>query len=144
VGLLLVEPRRTQREAEVAEMGENEIGEIVIGAAIRVHRALGPGMLESTYEACLAHEISKRGLGVQRQASLPLHYDGIDLEAAYRLDLLVDDKVVVEVKAVEQMTRVYDAQLLSYLRLGNFKLGYLINFNVVLLKDGLKRMVNGL
>ncbi|MBL8703121.1 MAG: GxxExxY protein [Alphaproteobacteria bacterium] len=125
-------------------MGENEIGEIVIGAAIRVHRALGPGMLESTYEACLAHEISRRGLDVQRQASLPLHYDGIDLDAAYRIDLLVDGKVVVEVKAVEQMTRVHDAQLLSYLRLGNFKLGYLINFNVALLKDGLKRMVNGL
>jgi len=116
----------------------------VIGAAIRVHRALGPGMLESTYEACLAHEISRRGLDVQRQASLPLHYDGIDLDAAYRIDLLVGGKVVVEVKAVEQMTRVHDAQLMSYLRLGTFKLGYLINFNVVLLKDGLKRMVNGL
>jgi len=125
-------------------IGENEIGEIVIGSAIRVHKALGPGMLESTYEACLAHELQRHGLAVQRQASLPLTYDGIALNAAYRLDLLVDNKVVVEVKAVEQMTRVHDAQLLSYLRLGNFRLGYLINFNVALLKQGIKRMVNGL
>lgn len=125
-------------------MDENEIGERVIGAAIRVHQALGPGMLESTYEACLAHELQKLDLLVQRQPTLPLRYDGIELEGAYRLDLLIARKVVVEINAVDQVTRIHDAQLMSYLRLGGFKLGYLINFNVTLLKHGIKRVVNGL
>lgn len=125
-------------------MTENEMGEIVLGCALRVHKALGPGLLESAYEACLAHEIEKIGLPFKRQLLLPVNYDGIKIDAGYRLDLLVGNLVVVEAKAVERILDVHRAQLLSYLKLGGYKLGYLLNFNVSLMKDGICRLVNGL
>lgn len=106
-----------------------------------VHRALGPGLLESAYEVCLAHELELRGHGVRRQAALPVVYEQVRLEAGYRIDLLVDDVVVVEVKALDALAPVHEAQLLTYLRLSGRRLGFLINFNVVLLKHGLRRMI---
>tara|TARA_B100000315_G_C14539523_1_gene570155 strand:+ start:569 stop:946 length:378 start_codon:yes stop_codon:yes gene_type:complete len=123
---------------------ENEIGESVLGAAIKVHSALGPGLLESVYESCLAHELGKQGLNFQRQLSLPVEYDGQRIDAGFRIDILVDEKVVVEVKAVEKPVPVHGMQLLTYLKLGGFKLGYLLNFNIEHMRDGIKRVVNGL
>ena len=125
-------------------MDENEIGEKLIGCALTVHRALGPGLLESAYEACLAHELRKMGLAHQRQLTLPLVYDGEVIETGYRLDLLVAERVVVEIKAVELLMEVPRAQLLSYLKLGGFRLGYLLNFNVPLMRNGITRLANGL
>ena len=125
-------------------MGENEIGEKILGAALAVHKALGPGLLESVYETCLAHELSKAGLPVKRQLSVPLVYEGIEIETAYRLDLLVSDLVVIEVKALEAVAPLHRAQLLSYLRLGGYRLGYVLNFNVPLMRDGIHRIANGL
>ncbi len=125
-------------------MDENEIGERILDGAFKVHEALGPGLLESTYEACLAHELGKLGLEFQRQLALPLTYDGVEIETAYRLDLLVQKLVVVEIKSVETLAPVHRAQLLSYLKLGSFRLGYLLNFNVPLMKDGIHRLANGL
>lgn len=120
----------------------NDITAVIIDSAIKVHTALGPGLLESAYEACLAHEIRKRGLHVERQVILPVVYDGIQLDVGYRLDLLVERQVIVEEKAVEKMIPLFDAQLLSHLKLSQREVGLLINFNVVRLKDGLKRIVN--
>ena len=125
-------------------MNENAVGQEILGCALRVHRVLGPGLLESAYEACLAHEFGKSGLAYLRQIPMPVRYDGVELELGYRLDLLVEDLVVVEVKAVERVTDIHRAQLISYLKLGNYKLGYLLNFNVKILKDGIGRLVNGL
>jgi len=125
-------------------MDENLVGEKILGSALKVHRALGPGLLESAYEACLAHELAKSGLQPQRQVPMPVRYDGIELELGYRLDLLVAGLVVVEIKAVERVTDVHRAQLISYLKLGGYRLGYLLNFNVKMLKDGISRMANGL
>lgn len=122
----------------------NEITEAIIGAAMTVHRELGPGMLESAYEACLAYELVQQGHAVQRQVELPLKYRDITLECGYRLDLLVDDSVVVEVKAIEALHPVHEAQVLSYLRMSGRRVGLLINFNVTLLKNGIRRVVNGL
>ena len=123
-------------------MEQNRISERIIGCAINVHRALGPGLLESTYEVCLTHELNKAGLSVQAQVALPVLYDGIKLDAGYRIDLLVEDLVIVELKAVDTLLPIHDAQLLSYLKLSRKKLGLLINFNVKLLKNGIKRLVN--
>ena len=114
----------------------------VIGAAIKVHRTLGPGLLESAYEACLAHELEKLGFLVQRQKAVPLIYENVKLECGFRADLVVDGKVVVEIKCKEALHPVDHAQLLSHLRLLNIQIGLLINFHVVQLKDGIKRMVN--
>ena len=125
-------------------MDENAIGEKVIGCALTVHRALGPGLLEGAYEACLAHELVKAGLEVGRQVVLPVVYDGVEVEAGYRLDLLVSGRVVVEIKTVEALAPIHRAQLLSYLKLGGFRLGYLLNFNVWMLRDGVLRLANGL
>ena len=125
-------------------MDENEIGEKVLGCALTVHRALGPGLLESAYEACLAHELRKAGLEHQRQLTQPLVYDGEVIDVGYRLDLLVAGLVVLEVKAVDLLMDVHRAQLLSYLKLGGYRLGYLLNFNVTLMKNGIVRMANGL
>jgi GxxExxY protein len=110
----------------------------------RFHSALGPGLLESAYERCLAHELAKRGLQIREQVSIPLHYDERVIENGYRIDLLVNELVVVDLKAVETILPVHRAQLLSYLRLGRFKLGYLLNFNVAHLRDGIARLANGL
>lgn len=120
----------------------NEISESIIGCAIKVHRALGPGLLESTYEVCLVHELVKMGLAVQSQVPLPVHYDGLKLKAGYKIDLLVENSVIVELKAVESLHPIHEAQLLSYLKLSGKKLGLLINFNVKMLKNGVKRLVN--
>lgn len=125
-------------------MDENEIGQRIIGAALKVHTALGPGLLESAYEACLAYELAGVGLDVQRQVSCPVVYEGLILDAAYRIDMVVGGKVVVELKAVEQLLPVHAAQVLSYLRLGGYRLGYVLNFNVIHMRDGIKRVVNKL
>ena len=116
----------------------------VVDSAIAVHSALGPGLLESAYEACLAQELRARGLRVVTQVPLPVTYRGAQLEVGYRLDVVVDDAVVVEVKAAAKLLPIHEAQLLSYLRLSGYRLGLLINFHVPRLKDGIRRMVNGL
>jgi len=123
-------------------MEPNELSEKIIGCAIKVHRALGPGLLESAYEVCLVHELGKAGLKVERQVPLPVIYDGIRLDAGYQLDVLVEDAIILELKSVESLLPIHEAQLLTYLRLANKKLGLLINFNVTLLKNGIKRRVN--
>lgn len=125
-------------------MSENEIGEILLGCAIKVHTALGPGLLESTYEACLIHELAKAGLKADRQVALPVVYDGVQLDAGYRIDVLVENLVVVELKVTERILPLHGAQLLSYLKLGGKRLGYLLNFNVVHMRQGIKRVVNHL
>jgi GxxExxY protein len=113
----------------------------IIGAAIAVHRALGPGLLESTYEACLVYELTQRGLRVERQKELPVRYQGVRLDCGYRIDLLVEDAIIVELKAVDKLEPIHEAQLLSYLKLSGIKIGLLINFNVEFLKQGIKRRV---
>ena len=113
----------------------------VMDAAFKVHRALGPGLLESVYEICLCHELAKQNIPFEKQLSLPVMYDGIRLDAGLRLDLLVADVVIVELKAVERMGPLYEAQLLTYLRLSGMRTGLLLNFNCAVLKDGIKRMV---
>jgi GxxExxY protein len=123
---------------------ENEIGTAIISAAMKVHSAVGPGLLESAYETCLLYELEKQGLPVCRQVSIPIRYDDLTIDNGYRIDLLVGDRVVVELKALEMILPVHRAQLLSYLRLGPFKLGYLLNFNVARMRDGIVRLVNGL
>jgi len=124
-------------------MDKNEISSTVIDAAITVHTALGPGLLESAYEACLAHELRKRGLNVASQLGLPLIYDGMRIESGYRIDLLVEDAVIVELKTVDRLLPVHGAQVLTYLKLSGKPLGLLINFNAMRIKDGLKRFING-
>ena len=114
----------------------------IIGAAIEVHKALGPGLLESSYEECLSHELKLRRVPFERQVSLPVEYKGVKLDCGYRLDLLVDKKVVLELKAVDRIERIHEAQLLTYLKLGGWSVGLLINFNVPVLKTGIKRIVN--
>ena len=121
----------------------NHITEKIIGAAVKVHRALGPGLLESAYEACLAFELAEAGLSVEQQKPLPLIYRDVKLDCGYRLDLLVDGKVIVEVKAIEKFAPIHQAQLLSYLKLSDCRVGLLINFNVMFLKEGgIRRVVN--
>ncbi|HMA35034.1 MAG TPA: GxxExxY protein [Chloroflexia bacterium] len=115
---------------------------VVIGAAIEVHRQLGPGLLESAYETCLCYELEQQGLPVVRQQALPVVYKGVRLDAGYRLDLVVGDQLIVEIKAVEGLLPIHGAQLLTYLRLSGCPLGLLINFNVPILKDGIKRLVH--
>lgn len=125
------------------ERQENDISGKIIGAAIEVHRKLGPGLLESAYEECLCCEMALRVIKFERQVPLPLNYKGVDLDCGYRLDLLVEDKVIVELKSIETLEPIHDAQLLTYLRLRNAWLGLIINFNVIMLKDGVRRLVNG-
>ncbi len=114
----------------------------IIGAAIKVHRELGPGLLESAYEACLAYELQKLGINVERQKSVPLIYENVRLDCGFRADLVVDDRVVVETKCKDALHAVDDAQLLSHLRLLNISVGLLINFHVVILRNGIRRLVN--
>ena len=127
-------------------MGEkerlNQLTETIIGAAIEVHRALGPGLLESAYEACLAFELTQRGLKVEQQKPLPIIYREVNLDCGYRLDLLVEDAVIVEIKAVARLAPIHQAQLLSYLKLSGCKVGLLLNFNVEIMKSGIRRVVN--
>jgi len=124
-------------------MTANEVSHHVITAALKVHSALGPGLLESAYEACLAHELRKARLKVETQIGLPVVYHGIKLDLGYRIDMLVSDLVVVELKSVEEISRVHVAQVLSYMKLSKKHLGLIINFNVLRLKDGIKRLVEG-
>lgn len=119
----------------------NKTTEAIIGAAIEVHRSLGPGLLESAYEECLCHELKSRGIPFQRQVPLQVVYKGAKLECGYRIDLLVNDEVVVELKAVDLLQPIHEAQLLTYMRLGSRKVGLILNFNVPMLKQGIKRMV---
>ncbi len=125
-------------------MNINELTQTIIGAAIEVHRAFGPGLLESAYEECLCKELTLQQISFERQRPLPLEYKGVKLECGYRLDLLVEDTVVLEVKAVEAIISIHEAQLLTYMKLGGWKVGLLINFNVPVLKQGIKRLVFGL
>ena len=122
----------------------NEISGQIVDAAMKVHSALGPGLLESAYEGCLVHELRKRGLQVANQVTLPVVYDGVEIDVGYRLDLLVERSVIVELKAVDKIAPIHEAQLLTYLKLSGHRLGLLLNFNVVRMKDGIKRMVNNL
>ena len=119
----------------------NEITGKIIDAAIAVHRELGPGLLESSYEACLAFELIERGLKIEQQKALPVTYRGVKLDCGYRIDLLVENKVIVELKAVERLEPIHKAQLLSYLKLSGCKVGLLVNFNVQILKNGIRRLV---
>ena len=121
--------------------GVEEVGRQILAAAIRVHSALGPGLLEGAYETCLASDLARSGLTVERQTTLPLEYEGQRIEVGYRVDLLVEGLVVVEVKAVEKLVPIHLAQVVIYLRLGKFPLGYLLNFNVLHMRQGIKRIV---
>jgi len=123
-------------------MTENELSNIVIGKAIEVHKVLGPGLLESAYRECLYFDLVQSGLYVEKEKPMPIVYKDVKLDHGYRMDLLVENKLVVEIKTVEFFTDVHTAQVLTYLRLGNYNLGLLINFHVALLKDGIKRIIN--
>ncbi len=128
-------------------MDANELNRIsgqIVDAAMKVHSALGPGLLESAYEACLEFELSRRGLRVRRQVLLPVLYENIQVDAGYRIDLLVEDAVIVELKSVSELSPLFEAQALTYLKLSKLRLGLLMNFNVLHLKDGIKRLVNNL
>ena len=123
---------------------ENKIGDALIAAAMRVHSVVGPGLLESAYEACLRYELERKELQVRTQVTLPVRYDDLVLDAGYRIDMLIEGLVIIELKAVQAILPVHKGQLLSYLKLGGFKLGYLLNFHVAQMRDGITRMANGL
>ena len=125
-------------------MEVNDVSGAIVNAAMKVHSSLGPGLLESAYEACLLHELRQLGLSVATQVSLPIAYDGVKIDVGYRVDLLVEDAVIVELNAVETLLPIHQAQLLSYLKLSGKRVGLLINFNVLHLKNGIKRLVNQL
>ena len=139
-----VAQRRSSMYPQSKRESVNRITEGMIGAAIAVHRALGPGLLESAYQECLCQELALQGIPFEREVPLPLEYKGIRCECGYRLDILVAGAVVVEVKAIEAIAPIHEAQLLTYLRLGAWSVGLLMNFNVVVLKDGIRRKVLGL
>ncbi|GAX40212.1 hypothetical protein NIES4075_11750 [Tolypothrix sp. NIES-4075] len=125
-------------------MDENDLSGVIIGCGMRVHTALGPGLLESAYEECLYYELRKKGLNVGKQVPLPLVYEEVQLDCVYRLDLIVENKVIIEVKSVESINPIHSVQLLTYLKLTDCKLGLLLNFNVLHLKEGIKRVANKL
>jgi GxxExxY protein len=122
----------------------NDISSRIICSSIKVHKTLGPGLLDSAYEACQLYELHKDGLKVESQVGLPINYNGVALDVGYRVDILVEGSIIVELKSVEKILPIHEAQLISYLRLSGKKLGLIINFNVLMLKDGIKRMVNNL
>jgi GxxExxY protein len=130
----------TTEHTEITEREYDSLTHGIIGAAIEVHRGLGPGLLESAYEACLAYELRLRGMNVKSQQPLPVFYKDVMLDCGYRLDLVVEDQVIVEIKSVRELAAIHEAQLLSYLKLSDCYKGLLINFNVKMLKDGIKRM----
>ncbi len=134
------QPQSTQSNTEL--MRQNNITEKIIGAAINVHRELGPGLLESAYQECIFYELLNSGLTVEKEKALPLVYKEVKLDCGYRIDLLVENEIIVELKAVDQLNDLHLAQILTYLKLKNKKIGLLINFNVSQLKDGLKRVIN--
>jgi GxxExxY protein len=125
-------------------MTENELSGKIIGLAIEIHQSLGPGLLESAYKECLFYKLQKSGIQVEKEKPMPLMFEKVQLNCGYRIDLLVDNKVVIEIKSVESLNDVHMAQTLTYMKLGNYKLGLLINFNVALLKNGIRRIVNNL
>lgn len=125
-------------------MTENEISKIIFDCALKVHKALGPGLLESSYEACMFYELNKTGILVEKQKPLPLIYDEVKLDIGYIVDLIIENKVIIEIKSVEALNDVHIAQILTYLKLSDCKLGMLINFNVTLVKNGIKRIANNL
>ena len=125
-------------------MTENEIGKIVVDSAIAIHRDLGPGLLETVYEAILADELTRRGLQIERQIPIPIVYHGMKFEEGFRADIIIDKKVILELKSVEKATAAHRKQIQTYLKLTGMKLGYLLNFGEALMKDGIKRAVNGL
>lgn len=125
-------------------MQENELSKIVIGAAIEIHKSIGPGLLENVYKESLYYILQKKGINVEKEKPLPFQYNNVTLDCGYRLDLLVEGKLVIEIKSTESLNKIHFAQTLTYLKLGNYKLGLLINFNCVKLKDGIKRIANGL
>ena len=129
------------RVFEARDYPEKDLTERIIGAAIEVHKQLGPGLLESVYQACLARELSLCGIDFEQEKSIPVQYKGVQLDIGYRLDFLVDNKVVVELKTVDELTGTHKAQLLTYLKITGCKVGLLINFNAALLKDGIKRLI---
>jgi GxxExxY protein len=133
--------QRMHRDHEPLPERTRQVAKGLVGAAIEVHKSLGPGLLESTYQVCLEHELTRRGLSIARQVALPVVYHAVKLDAGYRMDLVVGGAVVVEIKAIEALAPVHEAQLLTYLRLSGHRLGYPINFNVVMLTQGLKRMI---
>ncbi len=124
-------------------MTENYLAYKIIGLAVEVHNALGPSLLESAYQECLYYKINKEGLEVQKEKAIPLIYEAVKLDCGYRIDLLVENKLVIEIKSVETLNDIHLAQTLTYLKLGNYKLGLLMNFNTLLLKSGIKRIING-
>ncbi|HHT9151863.1 MAG TPA: GxxExxY protein [Candidatus Wujingus californicus] len=124
-------------------MNENEIGKIIVDTAVAVHMELGPGLLESVYEVILAYELKKRGLSVDRQVSIPIEYHGIKFDEGFRVDILVENKVIIELKSVESVNKAHKKQVLTYLRLTGHKLGYLLNFGEAFMKDGISRIING-
>ena len=126
------------------ELSENEIGTIIVETAVNLHKNLGPGLLESVYEAILIKQLAKKGLSVQRQISIPIEYDGEFFDEGFRIDLFIEGKVIIELKSLEKITGVHKKQLLTYLKLTNTKLGYILNFGTELMKDGIDRIVNGL
>lgn len=121
-----------------------EVGRILVDSIVKVHRELGPGLFESTYQACLSHELRSRGITVQAEVALPVRYCGVEIEAGYRIDMILAECVVVENKSVQALLPVHEAQLLTYLKLSGYRLGYLVNWNVPLIRDGIKRMVRDL
>ncbi|MDX2120379.1 MAG: GxxExxY protein [Gemmatimonadota bacterium] len=121
----------------------DEVSAVLIDSILQVHRALGPGLLESAYEACLTHELRKRGLTVRCGVPIPVHYDGLELDVGYRIDMLVESPIIIENKAVRSLDAVHQAQLLTYLKLSGVRLGFLVNWNVALIKDGIRRVVCG-
>ncbi len=135
----------TTEDTEITKMriDVNELSRAVIGCAIEVHRALGPGLLESTYEICLCHELTLQAIPFERQKPIPVAYKGVKLDCGYRADLIVDRRLLVEIKAIDQTSAIHDAQLLSYLKLSGLKVGLLVNFNVRMLKEGVRRKVLG-
>jgi len=124
-------------------MNENEIGKIIVNTAVTLHRELGPGLLESVYEIILAHELEKCGFTVERQVSIPIEYHGISFSEGFRADIVVENKVLIELKSVETINKSHKKQLLTYLRLADYKLGYLLNFGEALMRDGIHRIING-
>jgi GxxExxY protein len=126
------------------KMTYNELSYSVVGAAMKVHRELGPGLLEKAYQECLCYEIAQLGLCVEKEVSMPLTYRGVQLECGFRMDMLVENRLVIETKSVSELNDIHFAQLLSYLKQGDFRLGLLINFNTLILKNGIRRVVNGL
>lgn len=135
--------REGKREGSL-RMDENDLSGVIIGCGMRVHTALGPGLLESAYEECLYYELTKKGLNVGKQVPLPLIYEEVQLDCVYRLDLIVENKVIIEVKSVESIKPIHSVQLLTYLKLTDCKLGLILNFNVLHLKEGIKRVANKL